>query len=166
MIWLNHSQWFYKSPRIFHAPWHDAIEHNWECTDFDSHLVKKQRYRYGCLTTKSDLISQLVVVPNLVKDYMLKDIVFLSFFVYCFTSRSRIFHLHGNITIAGEGCKVQACARRSGTLSWEGSLPCHTYCGPQFCRSHPMDRPILSPRTCMTRKGVWRIYSNPDPHRS
>jgi hypothetical protein len=33
-----------------------------------------------------------------------------------------------------------------------------------FSRSHPKDRPIQSPFT--THKGMWRIYSNPDPHGS
>jgi hypothetical protein len=49
-------------------------------------------------------------------------------------------------------------------LSREGSLSCHTCCdtGPRFFRFHPKDRPIQSPLT--THKGMWRIYSNPDPH--
>jgi hypothetical protein len=43
---------------------------------------------------------------------------------------------------------------------------CHTCCdtGPRFFRSRQKDRPIQSPLT--THKGMWRIYSNPDPHRS
>jgi hypothetical protein len=50
-------------------------------------------------------------------------------------------------------------------LSREGSLSCHTCCdtGPRFFRSHPKDRPIQSPLTA--HMGMWRIYSNPDPHR-
>ena len=65
-----------------------------------------------------------------------------------------------------EGCKIQAYARRSGPLSREGSLSCHTCCdtGPRFFRSHPKDRPIQSPFT--THEGMWRIYSNPDSHGS
>jgi hypothetical protein len=44
---------------------------------------------------------------------------------------------------------------------WAGrDLCCDT--GPRFFRSHPKDRPIQSPST--THEGVWRIYSNPDPH--
>jgi hypothetical protein len=40
----------------------------------------------------------------------------------------------------------------------------HTCCdtGPQFFRSHLEDGLIQSPHT--THKGMWRIYSNPDPH--
>jgi hypothetical protein len=34
--------------------------------------------------------------------------------------------------------------------------------GPRFFRSHPKDCPIQSPLT--TYEGMWRIYSNPDPH--
>ena len=46
------------------------------------------------------------------------------------------------------------------------SLSCHTCCdtGPRFFRSHRKDRPIQSPFT--THEGMWRIYSNPDPHGS
>jgi hypothetical protein len=50
--------------------------------------------------------------------------------------------------------------------SREGLLSCHTCCytGPRFFRSHPKDRPIWSP--LMTRKGMLRTFSNPDPHGS
>ena len=75
-----------------------------------------------------------------------------------FTSRSRIFHLYEDATIAGEGLQ------NLGLCSAYGSLTCHTCCGagPRFFRSHPKDRPIQSPFT--THKGMWRTYSNPDPH--
>jgi hypothetical protein len=58
-----------------------------------------------------------------------------------------------------KGCKIKANARRSGSLSSEGSISCNTCCDtwPQFFRSHPKDRPILSPLTA--HKGIWRIYS-------
>jgi hypothetical protein len=48
--------------------------------------------------------------------------------------------------------------------SREGSLSCHTCCdtGPQFFWSQPKDRSNLSPLT--THEGVWRNYSNLDPH--
>jgi hypothetical protein len=61
-----------------------------------------------------------------------------------------------------KGCKILAFARRSGPLSSEGSLLCHTRCdtGPRFFLSHPKDRPIQSPHT--THDGLWRVYSNPD----
>jgi hypothetical protein len=51
-----------------------------------------------------------------------------------------------------------------GLLSVEGSLSCHTCYDtePRFFRSHPKDLPIQLPLT--THKGMWRIYSNPDPH--
>jgi hypothetical protein len=63
-----------------------------------------------------------------------------------------------------KGYKIEAYARRSGPLSREGSLSCHTWCdtGPRFSRSYPKDRPIQSPLT--THKGMWRIYSYTDPH--
>jgi hypothetical protein len=55
----------------------------------------------------------------------------------------------------------RAYARRSGPLSRERSLSCHTCCdtGP---RSFWKNRHIQSPFT--THKRMWRIYSNPDPH--
>jgi hypothetical protein len=60
-------------------------------------------------------------------------------------------------------CKIYTYARRSGHLSRDGFLSCHIYCdtGPPFSRSHLNDRLIQSPLT--THKGMWRIYSNPDP---
>jgi hypothetical protein len=63
-----------------------------------------------------------------------------------------------------KGCRILAYARRSGPLGREVSLSCHTCSdtGPRFFRSLPKDRPIQSP--LMTHEGVWRIYSNPDPH--
>jgi hypothetical protein len=63
-----------------------------------------------------------------------------------------------------KGCKIYAYARPSGPLNREASLSCYTCCdtGPQFFRSLPKDRPIQSPIT--THKGMWGIYSNPDPH--
>jgi hypothetical protein len=86
--------------------------------------------------------------------------------IYCFTSHSRIFHLYGDVTITGEGLQNLGLCSASGPLSREGSLSCHTCCdtGPWFFRSHPKVRPILSPFT--THKGMWRIYSYPDPHES
>jgi hypothetical protein len=57
-----------------------------------------------------------------------------------------------------------ANAWRSGPLSREGSLSCHTCydTGPRFFWSHPKDLSIQSPLT--TLQGMWRIYSNPDHH--
>jgi hypothetical protein len=86
--------------------------------------------------------------------------------VYDFTSRSRFFHLYGDVTITDEGLlqNLGLYTRRSGPLSREGPLSCHTCCdtGARFFWSHPKDRPFQSPLT--TQKGMWRIYSYPDPH--
>jgi hypothetical protein len=62
-----------------------------------------------------------------------------------------------------KGCKISVYDRRSGPLSREGSLSCHTCCNmePRFLRSHPKDRPIKSPLT--TYKGMGRTYSIPHP---
>jgi hypothetical protein len=45
-----------------------------------------------------------------------------------------------------KSCKILAYARRSGPLSREGSLSCHTCCdmGHRFFRSHPKDPPLHS----------------------
>jgi hypothetical protein len=61
-------------------------------------------------------------------------------------------------------CKIYAYARCIGPLSREGSLSCHTCCdtGPRFFLSHLNDCLIQSPPS--THKGMWRMYSNPDPH--
>ena len=48
-------------------------------------------------------------------------------FVLSFTSHSRIFHSHGEVTITGEGLQILTYARHSWPLSSEGSLACHTY---------------------------------------
>jgi hypothetical protein len=46
------------------------------------------------------------------------------------------------VTIAGDRVANLGLSRRSGPLSREGSLSCHTYCdtGPRFIPSHPKDR--------------------------
>jgi hypothetical protein len=63
-------------------------------------------------------------------------------FVYCFTSHSRIFHLNGDVTIAGEGLQNLGLCSHSGLWA-EGSSPCHTCCdtGPSFFWSRLKDRP-------------------------
>jgi hypothetical protein len=38
-------------------------------------------------------------------------------FIYCFVSRYRIFHLYRNVTIAGEGCKIQSLSWHPGLLN-------------------------------------------------
>ena len=48
------------------------------------------------------------------------------FFVWGFSSHLRIFHLYGDVTIAGEGLQILTYARHVWPLSSEGSLACHT----------------------------------------
>ena len=48
-------------------------------------------------------------------------------FVCGFSSHSRIFHSHGDVSIAGEGLQILTYARHSWPLSSERSLACHTY---------------------------------------
>jgi hypothetical protein len=59
-----------------------------------------------------------------------------------FIAARAIFQLSGGCHhYRWQGCKFLAYARRSGPLSREGSLSCHTYCdtGPRFIRSDPKD---------------------------
>jgi hypothetical protein len=69
-----------------------------------------------------------------------------------------------NILLTNEGLQNLGLCSALRAFSREGSLSCQTCCdtGPWFFRSHPKDRPISSPFT--THEGMWRIYSNPDPH--
>jgi hypothetical protein len=85
-------------------------------------------------------------------------------FVWCFTSRSIIFHLYGDVTIADEGLQNLVPCSALRAFEQGGSLSCHTCCdtGPRFFRSHPKDCTIQSPFT--TRMGMRRTYSNPGPH--
>jgi hypothetical protein len=86
--------------------------------------------------------------------------------IYCFTSRSRIFHLYGDITITGE--RLQNLGLCSALRAFEQRgifiVPHLLWHGPRFFRSHPKDHPIQSPLT--THEGMCRIYSNADPHGS
>jgi hypothetical protein len=83
--------------------------------------------------------------------------------IYGFTSRSRIFHLYEDITIAGEGLQNLGLCSALRAFEQGRILSCHTCCdrGHRFFQSHPKDRPILSPLT--TYEGTWRIYSKPEP---
>jgi hypothetical protein len=106
----------------------------------------------------SDQEHNLVPISNTVA-YFFWDVV-IGLIIRGFTSRSRIFHLYGDVTIAGEGLQnLGLCS-----LSREGSLSCHTCCdrGSWFFRSHSKDGPIWSP--LKTHEGMRRIYSIPDPH--
>jgi hypothetical protein len=113
--------------------------------------------------------------------------------IYCFTSRSIIFHWYGDVTITGEG--LQNLGLCSALRAFEQEvifimphLLWHR--GSRFFRSHPKDRPIQSSGACFinfakvyhilvqkllkqqpviqllitTHNGMSRIYYNPDPH--
>jgi hypothetical protein len=85
-----------------------------------------------------------------------------------FWNINRTVLVHVLVTIAGEGLQnLDLIAKHSGLLSREGSFSCHTCCdmGHPFFRSHLIDCPIKSPSSYDARM-VWRIYSNPDHHKS
>ena len=48
--------------------------------------------------------------------------------VFVLSSHLRIFHLYGDVTIAGEGLGILTYVRHSWSLSSEDSLACHIYC--------------------------------------
>jgi hypothetical protein len=64
--------------------------------------------------------------------------------IYGFMPSSRIFHLYGDVTIAGEGLQNLGLCSALRAFEQGGSLLCHTCCdtGPRFFRSHLKDRPI------------------------
>jgi hypothetical protein len=99
-------------------------------------------------------------MQNITKYYIL----LINDYIYSFTSRSRIFHLYGDVTIADEGlpnlglCSALSAFEQRGIFI----VPQLLSHGISVFRSHPKDRPIQSPFT--THEGMWRVYSNPDPH--
>ena len=48
--------------------------------------------------------------------------------VWCLSSRSRIFHSYGDVTITREGLQILTYFRNLWPLSSEDSLACHAYC--------------------------------------
>ena len=83
-------------------------------------------------------------------EYLYVDLLFLpklsiwGFFCSSFSSHSRIFHLFGDVTIAGDGLQILTYVRHLWPLIKEGSLTCHTYCD----IGHLVI--VSSPRTCDT----------------
>ena len=53
--------------------------------------------------------------------------LFVSLFVWDFSSHLRFFNSYGDLTITSEGLQILTDARHSSTLSSEGSLACHTF---------------------------------------
>ena len=73
-------------------------------------------------------VNLMIYVYKIVQHIKSALLVFVCLFNWGFSSNSKIFHSHGNVTIAGEGLQILTCARHSWSLSSEGSLPCHIYC--------------------------------------
>jgi hypothetical protein len=88
--------------------------------------------------------------------------IFYVIIIYCFTSRSKIFHLYGNVTIAGERLQNLGLCSALRAFVQRGIFIVQHLLGPRFFRCHPKDRPIQLPVS--THKGMWSIYSNLDPH--
>jgi hypothetical protein len=92
----------------------------------------------------------------------------LIYILYCFTSRSRIFHSYGDGTITSEGLQNLGLRVCSALRAFEQGgifvVPHLLWHGTSFFRSHSNDCPIKSPLT--THKEMWGIYFNPDFHGS
>jgi hypothetical protein len=136
MVYLDFSGVLVKIRRSLHLSGWSCINHS------SSHFCNVSRSCCRMCRSSSDLILQYRLI------------------IYGCTSRSRIFHLYGNFTIAGEGLQNLGLE----PLSREEPLSCHTCCdiGPQFFWFHPKDCPIKSPLT--TCKGMLRTYSDSDPY--
>jgi hypothetical protein len=107
---------------------------------------------------KALLITKCLFIPYLKKEKGFKlpyalswnistvlTVVFQSIMIiYGFTSRSRMFHIYGDVTIADEGLQNLGLCSTLRAFEQERSLLCNTCCdtGPRFFRSHPKDRPI------------------------
>jgi hypothetical protein len=101
--------------------------------------------------------------------YMISEMNFSKFYVvaYCLLAdlhpAQEFFTYMEASLLPVKACKIYAYARRSGPLSREGSILCHSCCnmGPQFFLSHLKNHPIQWP--LMTCKEILRTYSNQDP---
>jgi hypothetical protein len=90
--------------------------------------------------------------------------------IYRITSQSRIVHLYGDITIAGEGLQNLGLITLGAQGLWAGR---NLYCATPALKRN-LDFPGLIRRTAPFRRllrhtrwcGGWSINSNPDPHRA
>jgi hypothetical protein len=84
--------------------------------------------------------------------------------LYSFTSRSGIFHLYGDVTVADEGLQnLGLCSALRAFEQWG------IFIVPQLLWHGTSVFPVSSeglPHSVASydTRGVWRIYSNPDPH--
>jgi hypothetical protein len=87
-------------------------------------------------------------------------------FIYCFTSCSRVFHIYGDVTITGEGLQnLSLCSALRAFEQGEMFIVPHLlWHGASVC-SVSSEGPPHSVSSYDTQ-GMWRIYSNPDPHGS
>jgi hypothetical protein len=81
-------------------------------------------------------------------------------FIYCFMSRSRIFHLDVNVTIAVEGLQTKFKPMLSAQGLWAGGV----FIVPHLLWHGVLVFPVSSEGPPYPHKGMWRTYSNPDPH--
>jgi hypothetical protein len=77
-------------------------------------------------------IRRLYMTMNMFEDWLIDRSI-----IYGFMSRSRIFHLYGEVTIACEGLQNLGLCSALRAFELGGSLLCHTCCdtGPQLFRS-------------------------------
>ena len=86
-------------------------------------------------------VSPIVAVPfpslccfndNLKCKHTHQDKSLFVWFVYGFSSHTRIFHSYEDVIITGDGLQILTNARHSWHLSSEGSLACHIYCDTEY----------------------------------
>jgi hypothetical protein len=125
-------------------------------------MSAKPYYNFSLKVLPMSNMSKLIFY-NSSKRGLLSRENFSRLIIYCFTSRSTIFHIYGDVTITGEGLQNVGLCSALRAFQDGGILSCHTCCdmGLQFFRSYPKDRPIKSPLT--THKGMQRTYSTPHP---
>jgi hypothetical protein len=86
--------------------------------------------------------------------------------IYCFTTRSRIFNLYGDVTITGEGfqnlglCSALRAFEQGRVFIVPHLLPQ----GPWFFQSHPKDPPPPIQLPLTTHNWLWMIDSDSDHH--
>jgi hypothetical protein len=84
--------------------------------------------------------------------------------IYGFTTRSRIFHLYGDVTIAGEGLQNLGLCSMLGAFEQAG-----IFIVPHLLLHGTSVFPVSSEGpphlvAFYDTQGVWRTYSYPDPH--
>jgi hypothetical protein len=119
------------------------------CSGGYKHSNKTKLYESFIMIFKLFLVSAIstrtsVFIFKMFKYFLSISSIDIVSIIYGFTSRSRIVHLYGDVTIAGEGLQnLGLCSGGTSVFPVSSEGP-----------------PNQSPLT--THMGMWRIYSNPE----